>query len=320
MSACSRSRPAPATAPQGWISCSPATSGMDSDRPTAVRRPHGLLRRNARRSARPPTSWSPAVDRPCCCASSSPRCTSNPRPTTVSDGGARPLLRRGGCRRPASPDIRGRRLRPVGLHFVDMVAVADHSTADHMTWDITDLGLSDGPVAAGAFRAGPPCRRGRTRPAARSARPDSGRRDRLGRSSGRPADPGGGRGEARTCRQRRWSASYAVLDQYGNCSSATVLMVLERLPASARPRRGDGLRPGPDAVRRAADPPLTPDPSDRGSTTAEHVETVARWPFQPPFLRARGLRRSRTLPSARTSTSSSFSVSSSANSCRMSSR
>ena len=35
--------------------------------------------------------------------------------------------------------------RPAGgLTFVDMVAVADHSTADHMTWDVTDLGFRMG--------------------------------------------------------------------------------------------------------------------------------------------------------------------------------
>ena len=45
------------------------------------------------------------------------------------------------------------------------------------------------------------------------------------------------------------AASYAVLDQYGNCSSATVLMVLERLPATPGPVVAMAFGPGLDALR-----------------------------------------------------------------------
>ena len=135
---------------------------------------------------------------------------------------------------------------PGGLTFVDMVAVADHSTADHMTWDVTDLG----------FRMGlsPQV------PAVLARHVSGVVRDRLLLPHGlAPSDvtgwavhPGGRRilevvEEKLDLPPEALAASYEVLDQYGNCSSATVLMVLERLPTTI---------PGP-VVAMAFGPGLT---------------------------------------------------------------
>jgi alkylresorcinol/alkylpyrone synthase len=132
-----------------------------------------------------------------------------------------------------------------GLAFVDMVAVADHSTADHMTWDITDLG----------FRMGlsPQV------PSVLARHVGTVVRDRLLAPHGlTPADitgwavhPGGRRilevvEEQLHLPSDAMAPSYAILDANGNCSSATVLMVMEQLPA----------RPGP-VVAMAFGPGLT---------------------------------------------------------------
>ena len=132
-----------------------------------------------------------------------------------------------------------------GLAFVDMVAVADHSTSDHMTWDITDLG----------FRMGlsPQV------PSVLARHVGAVVRDRLLAPHGlTPADvtgwavhPGGRRilevvEERLNLPSDAMAPSYAILDANGNCSSATVLMVLEQLPA----------RPGP-VVAMAFGPGLT---------------------------------------------------------------
>lgn len=133
--------------------------------------------------------------------------------------------------------------RPGGLTFVDMVAVADHSTADHMTWDITDLG----------FRMGlsPQV------PSVLARHVGGVVRDRLLAPHGlTPADvtgwavhPGGRRilevvEERLELPAPAMKASYEILDQYGNCSSATVLMVLERLPATPGPVVAMAFGPG----------------------------------------------------------------------------
>jgi predicted naringenin-chalcone synthase len=132
-----------------------------------------------------------------------------------------------------------------GLRFVDAVARTDVSTADHMTWDVTDLGFvmglsprvpdvlatSVGPVVA----------------------------ELLGRNGLTVDDvphwavhPGGRRivevvAEALGLRDEQTAASYAVLDEAGNCSSATVLLVLERLAPG----------PGEHVVAMAFGPGLT---------------------------------------------------------------
>jgi alkylresorcinol/alkylpyrone synthase len=130
-----------------------------------------------------------------------------------------------------------------GLAFVDMVAVADHSTADHMTWDITDLG----------FRMGlsPQV------PSVLARHVGGVVRDRLLAPHGlKPADvtgwavhPGGRRilevvEEQLNLPPDAMAASYAILDGNGNCSSATVLMVLEQLPAEPGPVVAMAFGPG----------------------------------------------------------------------------
>jgi predicted naringenin-chalcone synthase len=130
-----------------------------------------------------------------------------------------------------------------GLHLVDMVAVADHSTADHMTWDITDLG----------FRMGlsPQV------PSVLARHVGAVVRDRLLAPHGlAPADvtgwavhPGGRRilevvEEQLALSPDAMAPSYAVLDANGNCSSATVLMVLEQLPAEPGPVVAMAFGPG----------------------------------------------------------------------------
>jgi alkylresorcinol/alkylpyrone synthase len=130
-----------------------------------------------------------------------------------------------------------------GLRMVDMVAVADHSTADHMTWDITDLGFRMGlsPQVPNVL-----------------ARHVGGViRDRLLAPHGlTPADVGswavhpGGRRILEVVQEQlnlpadAMAPSYAVLDGYGNCSSATVLMVLSQLPETPGPVVAMAFGPG----------------------------------------------------------------------------
>ena len=130
-----------------------------------------------------------------------------------------------------------------GLRMIDMVAVADHSTADHMTWDITDLGFRMGlsPQVPNVL-----------------ARHVGGVvRDRLLAPHGLiPADvsawavhPGGRRilevvEEQLELPASAMAPSYAVLDGYGNCSSATVLMVLSQLPQTPGPVVAMAFGPG----------------------------------------------------------------------------
>jgi alkylresorcinol/alkylpyrone synthase len=130
-----------------------------------------------------------------------------------------------------------------GLRMIDMVAVADHSTADHMTWDITDLGFRMGlsPQVPNVL-----------------ARHVGGVvRDRLLAPHGlTPADvitwavhPGGRRilevvEEQLELPTDAMAPSYAVLDGYGNCSSATVLMVLSELPQTPGPVVAMAFGPG----------------------------------------------------------------------------
>jgi predicted naringenin-chalcone synthase len=130
-----------------------------------------------------------------------------------------------------------------GLRFLDMVAVADHSTADHMTWDITDLG----------FRMGlsPQV------PSVLARHVGAVVRDRLLAPHGlTPADvtgwavhPGGRRilevvEEQLHLPAAAMAPSYAILDGNGNCSSATVLMVLEQLPPEPGPVVAMAFGPG----------------------------------------------------------------------------
>ncbi len=114
-----------------------------------------------------------------------------------------------------------------GLEVVDVVARTDVSTSDHMTWDVTDLGFKMGlsPAVPDVL--------------ARHARPVV--EELLARHGLAAADvdawaihPGGRRivevvGEVLELPEEQLQPSYDVLRDVGNCSSATVLLVLEEV-------------------------------------------------------------------------------------------
>jgi alkylresorcinol/alkylpyrone synthase len=117
-----------------------------------------------------------------------------------------------------------------GLDVVDVVARTDVATADHMTWDVTDLGFVMGlsPKVPDVL--------------ARHARPVV--EELLGRHGlavqdvdGWAVHPGGRKivevvGEVLELSEDQLAPSYDVLRDVGNCSSATVLMVLDRVLAT----------------------------------------------------------------------------------------
>ncbi len=136
-----------------------------------------------------------------------------------------------------------------GYEVVDVVAHTDVSTAEHMTWDVTDLG----------FRMGLS-----PRVPAVLARHVRGVVDGLLAAHGLTLDdvdgwavhPGGRR--ILEVVQRRLELgpdalrhSWDVLAEHGNCSSATVLLVLERM------RAGGAVEPGRHLVALAFGPGLT---------------------------------------------------------------
>lgn len=139
--------------------------------------------------------------------------------------------------------------RAGGLRVLDTHAVTDTTRADLMTWDVTDLGfrmrLSPRvPLVLREHVAGTVAtllhRNGLTREdiAAWAIHPGGPRivdvvADRLGLGEDEVAD------------------SRAVLAEHGNCSSATVLLILERL------RRTRALRPGDRVIALAFGPGLT---------------------------------------------------------------
>lgn len=136
-----------------------------------------------------------------------------------------------------------------GWELLDVAARTDPATADHMTWDVTDLGfrmaLSPGVPGVLARHVGPAV---------------GGLLERHGLA---PADvdawavhPGGPRILDTVARRLELppdalDASRDVLARRGNCSSATVLLVLEALRAAGRPG------PGGHAVVTAFGPGLT---------------------------------------------------------------
>lgn len=117
-----------------------------------------------------------------------------------------------------------------GLRVVDSVARTDVSTADHMTWDVTDLGF-----VMGLSPKVPDVLALHVRPVVEEL---------LSRNGLAVSDvgdwaihPGGRRivevvAQALDLTPEQSQASYDVLDEVGNCSSATVLLVLERLAGS----------------------------------------------------------------------------------------
>jgi predicted naringenin-chalcone synthase len=148
---------------------------------------------------------------------------------------------------PVPVPVSGRGL--AGLELVDVAALTDPATADHMTWDVTDLGFRMGlsprvpdvlaehvgPMVTGLLAA-----HGLTVPDV----------------SGWAVHPGGPRildvvGAQLRLPAGSLDASHAVLADHGNCSSATVLMVADELTRRAP------AAPGGHVVALAFGPGLT---------------------------------------------------------------
>lgn len=135
------------------------------------------------------------------------------------------------------------------LEVVDVAAVTDPSTADQMTWDITDLGfrmgLSPQVPAVLARRVAPMVDSLLARHGLDTTDVDAW-----------AVHPGGPRilgtvAEHLGLPPAALDASRYVLAERGNCSSATVLLVLDALRAAGRPR------PGRPALMMAFGPGLT---------------------------------------------------------------
>jgi predicted naringenin-chalcone synthase len=136
-----------------------------------------------------------------------------------------------------------------GLDVLDVVARTDVTAVDQMTWDVTDLGFR-----MGLSTSVPDV-------LARHAAPVV--TELLGRNglavpdiAGWAIHPGGKRivavvGETLGLDAAALAPSYDVLATVGNCSSATVLLVVERLLSSGE------LRPGDPIVAMAFGPGLT---------------------------------------------------------------
>ncbi len=136
-----------------------------------------------------------------------------------------------------------------GPEIVDVVALTDPGTADHMTWDVTDhgfrMGLSPQVPAVLARHVAPLVtdlleRNGLTIPDV----------------DGWAVHPGGPRilatvADGLGLPAGALDASHRVLAENGNCSSATVLLVLEQLRAVG------GVGPGRHTVVMAFGPGLT---------------------------------------------------------------
>jgi predicted naringenin-chalcone synthase len=124
-----------------------------------------------------------------------------------------------------------------GLEVVDVVARTDASTTGHMTWDVTDLGFK-----MGLSPAVPDVLGLHARPVVDELLGRHGLA--VGDVAGWAVHPGGRRivevvGEVLGLPEEDLAASYDVLRDVGNCSSATVLLVLERLQATRDLTAGD---------------------------------------------------------------------------------
>ncbi|MDP9182524.1 MAG: type III polyketide synthase [Actinomycetota bacterium] len=132
-----------------------------------------------------------------------------------------------------------------GWEVLDAVARTDVSTADHMTWDVSDLGF-----VMGLSPKVPDVLALHARPVVEEllARHHLAVEDVQGWA----VHPGGRRivevvADALGLSEEQTAPSYAVLDEDGNCSSATVLLVLERVQVDV----------GEHAVAMAFGPGLT---------------------------------------------------------------
>ena len=136
-----------------------------------------------------------------------------------------------------------------GLEVVDVVARTDVSTADHMTWDVTDLGFK-----MGLSPAVPSVLARHVRPVVEDLLAAHGLA--VDDVEGWAVHPGGRRivevvGEALGLSDAALAPSYDVLRDIGNCSSATVLLVLERMAQTVE------VPPGGHVVAMAFGPGLT---------------------------------------------------------------
>ena len=135
-----------------------------------------------------------------------------------------------------------------GVELLDVVALTDSSTSDHMTWDITDLGFK-----MGLSPRVPDVLALHVREVVDGLLAGHGvRREQV---AGWAVHPGGPR--ILDVVQDRLELdpvclvpSREVLRDFGNCSSATVLLVLDRVLAS-------GVEPGQHVVAMAFGPGLT---------------------------------------------------------------
>ena len=132
-----------------------------------------------------------------------------------------------------------------GLELLDVVARTDVTTSDHMTWDVTDAGF-----VMGLSPAVPDVLARHARPVVQELL------DRHGLAvqdiDGWAIHPGGRKivdvvGEVLELSEELLAPSYDTLRDVGNCSSATVLMVLERVQ----------VEPGGTVVAMAFGPGLT---------------------------------------------------------------
>ncbi len=123
-----------------------------------------------------------------------------------------------------------------GLDVLDVVARTDVSTSDHMTWQVTDLGFK-----MGLSPRVPDVLARHARPVVESLLAGHGLA--VDDVAGWAIHPGGPRivevvGEQLGLAPSALAPSYDVLRDCGNCSSATVLLVLDRLLATSRPAAG----------------------------------------------------------------------------------
>ena len=135
-----------------------------------------------------------------------------------------------------------------GVELVDVVALTDSSTSDHMTWDITDLGFK-----MGLSPRVPDVLALHVRRVVDDLLGTHGvRREEV---AGWAVHPGGPRildvvEDRLALDPRQLDASRGVLRDFGNCSSATVLLVLDRVLQQ-------GIDPGQHVVAMAFGPGLT---------------------------------------------------------------
>lgn len=114
-----------------------------------------------------------------------------------------------------------------GWEVIDAVARTDVSTVDHMTWDVTDLGF-----VMGLSPKVPDVLAVHAKPVVEQLLARNGLA--VADVEGWAVHPGGVRivevvADALGLSEAQTAPSYAVLDSAGNCSSATVLLVLERV-------------------------------------------------------------------------------------------